>query len=205
MAGLHMSAVMDDEALRELKAIERRFPREFSRALNAIGFFVSRKLRESIRKRGPDGHKWQPLSKIHRSRKLDEWQGRLNERNKNTDYPMQNLLRAMRYKKVQGGKGVIMGATRRSTEAYVNAVQDGSLLLKQEMTQPVTPKVRRMFFLAGMPLKGRVIRRVRRPLIKPVAEKYDDAMLAFMRERVRVLLLGPYEKRDVTAARVGLK
>lgn len=55
--GLLLTAYMSDDAVRELKALERRFPAEFSRALSGVGFFMRRKIQQAIRSGGPKGHK----------------------------------------------------------------------------------------------------------------------------------------------------
>lgn len=123
-----------------------------------------------------------------------------------TDYPMNRMVGGIRYKKVQGGKGVIIGGVTPSMEKYLIAVQDGAVTDRGSGAggQAVTRKMQRLFFAAGIPLTTRRTRRPKRPLMEPIMEQYGEAMLAFMRERVRVLLVGPYETRDETAKRVGM-
>lgn len=205
--GAWVSAYMGDDVLKELRTIERRFPKEFSRSLNAVGFFMRKKLREAIKSGGPDGYKWEPLSYIQAtewleiSRRHRGFMGPLPKKR----FAMQKLMPAMRYKKVHTRQGVIIGATRATSEAYLTAVQEGAELMHSSGSQPVTPKMRRMFWMAGITLKGTRISRPKRPLIDPVAEQYSEAMTQFIIERAKVLVFGPYEKRDVTAKRVGLK
>ena len=211
MAGQHrgawVSAYMDEDALKELRTMERRFPKEFSRALNAVGFYMRKRLRDAIKAGGPDGKKWEPLSYIHATDWLEvsrRHRGLVGPLPKKR-FAMQKLMPAMRYKKVHTRQGVIIGATRATSEAYLTAVQEGAELMHSSGSQPITPKMRRMFFMAGIKLRGDRIRRPKRPLIEPVAEQYSDTMTRFLIERAKVLVFGPYERRDATAKRVGLK
>ena len=131
MAGQHrgawVSAYMDEDALKELRTMERRFPKEFSRALNAVGFYMRKRLRDAIKAGGPDGKKWEPLSYIQATDWLE-----VSRRHRGLVGPlprkrfaMQRLMPAMRYKKVHARHGVIIGATRSVSEDYLKAVQDG--------------------------------------------------------------------------------
>lgn len=233
--GFQIRAFMSPEANRELQALQRRFPREFSRALSGLGFFMRRKVQQAIRSGGPKGHKWERLSRAQQSQRLEIAAGRRTTRlfdirrkrpakmaegsspldlmgaafkktKSRTDYPMNRMVGGIRYKLVQGGKGVIIGGVTPSMEKFLLAVQDGEVLDggAHGGGQQVTPRMRRLFFAAGIPLTAARTRRPRRPLIEPIAEQYGSAMLEFMRERVRVLLVGPYETRDETAKRVGM-
>lgn len=233
--GLLLTAYMSDDAVRELRALERRFPAEFSRALSGVGFFMRRKIQQAIRSGGPKGHKWQRLSRAQQSQRIEMAMGRRGTRlfdirrkraakmaegsspldmlgarfrktGSRTDYPMNRMVGGIRYKKVQGGKGVIIGGVTPSMEKYLIAVQDGAVTDRGSGAggQAVTRKMQRLFFAAGIPLTARRTRRPKRPLMEPIMEQYGDAMMAFMRERVRVLLVGPNESRDETAKRVGM-
>lgn len=233
--GLQLFAYMSEEAILELRALERRFPREFGRALSGVGFFMRRKVQGAIRSGGPKGHKWQRLSRAQQSQRIEMAMGRRDTRlfdmrrkrpvkmaegsspldmlgaafkksSFRTEYPMNRMVGGIRYKKVQGGKGVIIGGVTPSMEKYLIAVQDGAVTDRGSGAggQTVTPKMRRLFFAAGIPLTTRRTRRPKRPLMEPLVEQYGDAMIAFMRERVRVLLLGIKESRDETAKRVGM-
>lgn len=232
--GLLLTAYMSEDAILELRALERRFPREFGRALSGVGFFMRRKVQGAIRSGGPKGHKWPRLSRAQQSQRIEMAMGRRETRlfdvlrkrpekmaegsspldmlgaafkksSFRTDYPMNRMVGGIRYKKVQGGKGVIIGGVTPSMEKYLIAVQDGAVTdMGSAGGQTVTPKMRRLFFAAGIPLTTRRTRRPKRPLMEPLVEQYGNAMLAFMRERVRVLLLGINESRDETAKRVGM-
>ena len=233
--GLELTAYMSEDAILELRALERRFPREFGRALSGVGFFMRRKIQGAIRSGGPKGHKWKRLSRAQQSQRIEIAKGGRKTRmfdirrkrpakmaegsspldmlgapfkktTFRTDYPMARMVGGIRYKKVQGGKGVIIGGITPSMERYLKAVQDGAVTDKGSGMggQVVTRKMRRLFFMAGIPLTTLRTVRPKRPLIEPIFEQYGDAMLAFMHERVWILLHGIRESRDETAKRVGM-
>lgn len=256
--GFSVMAHMDEAAMKELQSLQRRWPKEYKRALAAIGYYMRQKMQLAMGN-GGKGLGWEPLSYTQRSQRLEAGAGRsakdandlafkslgktkesrqkslakLRENaqgstleffrqrwkkwgsKKNSHFPrnanpMARLRGGIRYKLVHGGKGVIIGGITPNMEKYLVAVQDGTVVGSEEGGlgyQRVTQAMRILFWKSGLPIskKTTMLRRPKRPLIEPIFEKRKQAMFDFIQERVRILLLGPYEERDVTALRVGLR
>lgn len=256
--GLNFMAHMDESVVKELQALQRRWPEEYKKALKAVGYYMREKMQLAMGN-GGKGLGWEPLSYAQRSQRLEagagrsakdandlafkslgktkesrqkslaklrenaqgstleffrqrwkKWGSKKNSHFPRSANPMARLRGGVQYKLVHGDKGVIVGGITPNMEKYLVAVQDGTVVGSEEGGlgyQRVTQAMRILFWKSGLPISKKTtrLRRPKRPLIEPIFQKKKQAMSDFMRERVRVLLLGPYETRDETAFRVGLR
>lgn len=132
---------------------------------------------------------------------------RWKKRGQRTPYPMARLLGALRYEVDESRLSVRVGGLKPSIGRYLRAVQDGAALPGEQVSSvSITPAMRRLFWAAGVPLgkRKRILDRPKRPLVDPLFRKCGQAMIDYIRARVDVMLIGPYETRDATARRVGL-
>ena len=118
---------------------------------------------------------------------------------------MQRMIGLIRYKVNEGGDCVSIGVLWPGLKEYLSAVQDGKSVRKGVGNgQIITPKMRRLFWLARIPLsKKRVLDRPKRPLIRPIFDQYKGAIHKYIRLRVETLVLGPYEPRAETYRKAG--
>lgn len=136
---------------------------------------------------------------------FSRWRSEQGTRDRN--FPMQRMLGGIRYRVSRDGTQVTIGGLKPSMRKYLRAVQDGAVLPgSRGGGQRITPNMRLLFWLSGVPLsdRKRVLERPKRPLVDPLFRKYGQAMIDYIRARVDVTLIGPYERRDVTARRVGM-
>lgn len=137
---------------------------------------------------------------------FSRWKNKEGIRDK--DFPMQRMLGGIRYRVSRDGTQVTIGGLNPSMRKYLRAVQDGAVLpgSRGYAGQRITPNMRLLFWLSGVPLsdRKRMLERPKRPLVDPLFRKYGQAMIDYIRARVDVMLIGPYETRDATARRVGL-
>lgn len=123
---------------------------------------------------------------------------------------MGRMLGGIRYKEEQSKLGVIIGGFGPGSERYLRAVQTGGVLTGGENptfvgSMPITPKMRRLFFAAGIPLKkGRTsLSFPARPLIRPVFELHINHIYRYMQLAVKNYVEDLGMKRDTIAAQAG--
>lgn len=64
---------VDDEAQAYLARLADTFPKEFARALRHVGWRIQQQLKRTIRQEsGAPGTRWQPLSRMHTARRMDQ-------------------------------------------------------------------------------------------------------------------------------------
>lgn len=106
-----------------------------------------------------------------------------------------NLQRAIRYKMVNAMR-VDIGAVSASAAVFLAAVQAGRRGTKGAFefarTQPVTPKMRRAFWAAGIPLAKSTheLRQEPRPLVAPVYQQVSPRLEAYLVGKIREYLEG---------------
>ena len=115
------------------------------------------------------------------------------------------MIGGIRYRMAKDGMGVLIGGLNYTMERALKAVQTGTGFRGEfGRSETITPKMRRLFFMAGIPLrKSGTIRHPKRPLIRPVFEHYSRAIFWFIELRVERFVRGEYEDRDVTARKAG--
>jgi len=148
-----------DEAHPWLQHMAREFPSELNRALRHVGWWARKELRSAIFEGGVAGSSWPPLSDVQQMRRIDDLKGRL--RNPRT-HPFGSLVRAIGYKHEPAIMRVRVGWLSRSAAAQGAKLQKG-------FTTQITPKMRRFFWAADIPLSGSkaVFRTPARPLFDP--------------------------------------
>lgn len=106
-----------------------------------------------------------------------------------------NLQKAIRYKMVNAMR-VDIGAVSASAAVFLAAVQAGRRGTKGAFefarTQPVTPKMRRAFWAAGIPLAKSTheLRQEPRPLVAPVYQQVSPRLEAYLVGKIREYLEG---------------
>ncbi len=106
-----------------------------------------------------------------------------------------HLQKAIRYRMVNAMR-VDIGAVSPSAAAYLAAVQAGRRGAKGAFefarVQPVTPKMRRAFWAAGIPLakSTRELRQEPRPLVAPVYQQVSPRLEAYIVGKIREYLEG---------------
>lgn len=223
--------MLTDTAIEELQRLQRDFPSETRRALAGLGFTLRDRVRVAMRAGGPKGQRWRRLSiaqqtrriemvkrgkkralrRLRRTESRDRGQSIPNAftrlgRYGRTDRAMNGkMIGGIRYRMAKGGMGVLIGGLNHSMERTLKAVQSGTGYQGAfGRAESITPKMRRLFFMAGIPLrKSGVIRHPERPLIRPVFEHYSRAIVRFVVLRVENFVRGERENRDVTARRAG--
>lgn len=187
---------IDPEFLKELQRTSGRVQISLEKALKGVGYELYVMARRGISTQGRSlGIPWQRKKKAKRFERY--WrivQGdygsqaavlgkKLSENKKYEDSKKDistgkifgAIRPAIRYR--QKGLRVEMGAVSASSSAFLKAVQGGKRGDKYKFQyrnrQPVTPKMRRLFFAMGIPLPKtkRVLYQPERPLIYPVYKK----------------------------------
>jgi len=160
-----------DTATPFLRYLADSFPKEFDRALKSTGWWLREDIKAGIRAEAPGGQPYKPYSSITKSRILDSMRGR--KKGKRGKYlkprilraahkPMGRLYSATRYQFYGDSRRVIIGWISKSAERLGTLQEKGG-------TIKITPKMRRFFWAAGIPLsKGRQTLRIpARPTIDP--------------------------------------
>lgn len=128
---------------------------------------------------------------------MNRWPGGRQGRNLRNRNPMGGkLIGSIRYRV---RKDVLqIGAINPSSARSLQAVQTGargSSVHRPELTgdQPVTPKMRRLFWMAGIPLKKETtrLRQPERPLIYPAFRKLEPKFLPYIEEHIKKYLSQP--------------
>lgn len=184
-------------------------PKEWKRTMGGLGYAIRSEVLHAIKTSGASiGEHWKPLSKIQRNNLFGRYGKNGKGKRRRTSMALRPLVRlkgAMRYHVGQDGRSVEMGSLNRNLEDYFEAVQAGEFLKGKSNTQPVSPKMRRKFFAAGMPLKkGKTsIQLSERNLMIPLLNKYRYHMERYIVRRMNVHLSGDTESRTVTANKTG--
>lgn len=102
------------------------------------------------------------------------------------------LINAIRYRRTKD-LSVEIGAVAKSPAMYLAAVQGGQRgevgSFVYRGTQKITPKMRRMFWAAGIPLSDKqVIRQPKRPLVYPVFRAEQPYMREYIMQKMHQLL-----------------
>lgn len=245
---------LDGDAQKELERLANDFPRELGRALQGVGFHMKRKIQTAIRSGGPQGRKWQKLSKIQKYQRLEyirkagadsAWaRGLLSSFGKlrlkalrkgrgegqylpdvmnrwrtftsrggppRGETSMGRMVGGIRYKMEESGMGVIIGGLNPSMDRFLRAVQAGGVLagggkaLSSVGSLNITPKMRRLFYAAGIPLKKgrRTLSFPARPLIRPVFEQHANHIYRYILIAVKNYVEGGKLNRDAMAAQAG--
>lgn len=222
--------VLTDTAIEELQRLQREFPAETRRALAGLGFVLRNRVQAAMRAGGPKGQRWQRLSvaqqtqriekvkrgkelKLRRLKKRERYDKRQSIPNaftrlgsyRRTERSMGKMIRGIRYRMSADKSGVLVGGLNYTMERALKAVQTGTGFRGEfGRSETITPKMRQLFFLAGIPLrKSGTIRHPERPLIRPVFERYSRAIFRFIELRVRNFVERRGENRDRTARQAG--
>lgn len=156
---------IEDNVEPYLTHLARTFPDEFNRALRHVGWWCRQELQNAIYQGGPEGHHWPELSEVQKYRKIDELKGRTRPP---AVHPFGKLVKAIGYKHEQSLMRVRVGWLSSAAAQLGAQVQRGD-------TTKVTPRMRRFFWAAGIPLGKDYIRIPARELFKPffVARERD--------------------------------
>lgn len=164
----------------------------FEKALKGVGYELYVMAKRGVSTKGQSiGYPWQDKKQIKRYKRYTRFSGRGN-----MTYSLEKFAKEERYKyrygkfsrsKLYGrirsalryeqkGLTVRMGAITPSAAKFLKAVQGGRRGSKYKFeyaqNQRITPKMRRMFFVMGIPLSGKQnMIQVKRPLIYPLYRK----------------------------------
>lgn len=167
---------INDEATPFLKRVANQLPNEFDRALKSTGWWLRGEIREGIAQGAPGGQPYKPFSGLptklaretsHYRRAVkagrDTSRIRRFQKIKRGDRrPLGRLGPAVRYRYYQDSRRVVIGWISPSAEKLGTLHEKGGQVA-------ITPKMRRMFFAAGIGLSaGKThIYIPRRPTIGP--------------------------------------
>lgn len=125
-----------------------------------------------------------------RENMMNRWKGGSGARGKTAMGG--RLINAIRYRRTKD-LSVEIGAVAKSPAMYLAAVQGGQRgevgSFVYRGTQKITPKMRRMFWAAGIPLSDKqVIRQPKRPLVYPVFRAEQPYMREYIMQKMHQLL-----------------
>lgn len=149
-----------DTATPFIKRVGRETPRYIDRAIQSTGRMMKQEIQAGIESGAPGGQPYQAFSglpKLTRQRK-----GKFVRVRRSSRKPLGRLKQAVRYKMYKDSHRVIIGWISKSAEELGTIHETGK-------TVAITPKMRRLFFAAGIGLsKGKnTISIPRRPTIEP--------------------------------------
>lgn len=186
---------IDPALLKELQKASDRVGISFEKALRGVGYELHQMAKKGISTQGRSvGYVWVRKKSLKRRERYWYFAKGANGGEMRTGKPLSEIRSryksgksletgqlfggvrpALRYE--QEGLKVTMGAASKSAAAYFAAVQGGlrgdKYLFQYRNNQPVTPKMRRLFFALGIPLskEKRTLQQAKRPLIYPVYRK----------------------------------
>ncbi len=149
---------INDNAGPYLRHLANTLPNEFNRALRHVGWWSREELQQAVYQGGPRGHRWPPLSGVHQQRQLQDLKSKRYR--EPATHPFGRLVRAIGYKHEKNLMKVRVGWLSRSAAEAASKVQSGQ-------TIRVTPKMRRFFWAAGVPLTSDYINIPARELMEP--------------------------------------
>lgn len=188
---------IDPDLLNELKKAGERVGISFQKALKGVGYELYVMAKRGISTQGKSiGYAWPRKKQAKRfdrylrlvrgkdgimsragQKTLSEYRSVHKDMGKSIEGGklFGGIRSALRYR--QEGLSVEMGAASRQAAAYFAAVQGGRRGYKYKFqyqnNQPITPKMRRLFFAMGYPLpkNKKILQQPKRPLIYPVYKK----------------------------------
>ena len=178
---------IEDDAGPFLARLAREFPAELNRALRHLGWWLRQELRQGMANNAPGGEQADPLSDIHVYRLFDDVRGRhkvyaigsrrrLGARNLRMAGSIYGrLIRAVGYRHDPGRQMVQVGWLSSAAAARAAELQAGG-------RQPITARMRRFAFAAGVPL-GRDKTHIDLPA-RPVIDPTFEAVRGEIPERV---------------------
>lgn len=172
--------------------------RAHASALASAGYRLMRLTKEGIKQRAPGGVPWPQLHPWSRFRVLSQAalglararaggreMTRMSLAEDTKTWPI--MSRAVRYQKSGGGPGgevrVRMGFLTPRVGAFAARIAEGQ-------TVQVTKKMRRAFFLRGIPLVAGSLQFPPRPHIGPVYSRYHAQAVDFVQRRIWAALAG---------------
>lgn len=196
---------VDDEATPWLRYLATTFPNELGRALGYLGSQLRQRIKETIYAGGPLGQEWQSLADMTAKNSMqallrNEWlpaSGRWSKSKprkasrKGGDMPYATKLQqAVRYSLDKQRLLLQVGWVSGSAGKFGRAVQGGLRGAKNSFSfagrQPITEKMRRAFWAAGVPLSKskRVLEQPERPLVRPVFFQVRPVLQEVLETRV---------------------
>lgn len=187
--GINLSFTVTRDDTPELYMLAQKFPSAVSSALKSLGWYMRQSMRETIEAGGPANERWLELSNMRRHRRMEKLKAgeiprrssgkKKSEMVKNwTASPERSVFgrvaQTLAYRKPKNEQKVEIGALNASAASFFEAVQGGKRGKKGKFEfvgrQVVTPKMRRAFWAAGMPLAAdtKVIGQEARPLVQPI-------------------------------------
>jgi hypothetical protein len=167
---------IDDKASPWLADLAKRFPAEFNRAIRHVGWWLMKELKDAAAEGGPPGHKWPALSEAHKYRKFDDLKYKLA---RPALQHFGRLAKGIGYKHEPDQQRVRVGWLSSSLAWWGNRLQEG-------FDTPVTPKVRRFSWAAGVhPKKSTIRYRVpARPLFAPIFRQHRPTIQQKIEDRI---------------------
>jgi hypothetical protein len=154
--------------------IAHESPREFRRALKSAGWWLRGEIKSGIRASAPGGQPYTHFSSITTERLL-----RKKGQRKRVHRPMGRLYSATIYRYYGDSMRVIVGWVTRSAERVG---------LKQEHghTTEITPRMRRFFWAAGIPLSKhkKTLAIPKRPTIDPEYQAKAPKVPGYMARKI---------------------
>lgn len=186
---------IEDTATPFLAFLSRTFPSEMKRALRHVGFYLRGQVKEGLASGAPGGRRFKKLSEIQQYRLLDEMNKAMSikkrkyyahKRMKEKDKPYAGrMISAVTYKKSSDGWSVHIGWIRPKVASLARKLQAGFIT-------PVTPRMRRFYFAAGIPLSaGKTsFYTPPRPVMKPVFDAEKREIGVRIEKRIAAYLKG---------------
>ncbi|MBC16555.1 MAG: hypothetical protein CL942_05830 [Desulfovibrio sp.] len=170
------------------------FPDELNKALGHIGWWMRRRIQDAVYEEDPPGTNWPELSDIQRLRTLDDIKReRLGKRLRApATHAFGQLVRAIGYKRDKHLMRVRVGWLSKAAASRAARLQAG-------FSTPVTPKMKRFFAAAGLPIPSGSIKTEGRELIQPVFDATKGEVMQRIEDKVHGYLFKT-EKKFKTAA-----
>jgi hypothetical protein len=154
-----------DEATPFIKRVAKETPKYIDRVIQSTGKMMKKEIQAGIESGAPGGQSYQEFSglpKLTRQRKG----GFVRVRRRANKKPLGRLKQAVRYKMYKDSHRVIIGWISKSAEELGTIHETGKMVA-------ITPKMRRLFFAAGIGLSNgkSQIAIPRRPTIGPEYEE----------------------------------
>lgn len=169
-----------DTATPWLADIAKNNPNYCRWALKSTGWMVQQEVKKGIRSRAPGGHSYAKGMAAKRRRAIDELMGRKSFR---TYRPLGKLLQAVGYDKKNVGKdgsgSVIIGWLSDSAQ-WLGEIQEGG------HSRVITPKMRRMFWAAGIPISKATneVKIPARPTYDPMYQVLEPIIPKYFEQKI---------------------
>lgn len=204
-----MQIRVDKRGLKTAEAVVKRGGDAFAKATRAAGFELRGKMKEGIQAQAPGGEAWpppHPWTKYGSLRNVFAWRRSGGKRT----WSATRYIRQRRRMSITGDKkplARLAGAVRVRQDASGGlGSQGGQVKVRigflgrrggylagyhaEAHRQPVTARMRRFLFAAGLGVRAMPLQIPARPIVPPVHRRYGPLVPGFIRSRVAAAIAG---------------